>query len=157
MYDVKPNLLIGFHGCERRVRDSLLMNPNSYKISQKPFDWLGHGLYFWENNYDHALEWANYKKKRGAIDEPAVIGAVLYLGHCCDFLDKRYIMLLASYFNYMKQKYNQLGKELPQNKDLNHDIHKDKLLRNLDCAAIEYMHAEILDQVESDRARRPGI
>jgi hypothetical protein len=111
---------------------------------------LGHGLYFWENNYDRALEWANYKKKRGAIDEPAVIGAVLYLGHCCDFLDKRYIMLLASYFENMKLKYGQLGKELPQNKDLKHDIHKDKLLRNLDCAAIEYMHAKIMKQVKKD-------
>jgi hypothetical protein len=150
MYDLKPNLIIGFHGCERRVRDGLLMNPNSYKISQKPFDWLGHGLYFWENNYDRALEWANYKMKRGAIDEPAVIGAVLYLGHCCDFLDKRYIMLLTSYFENMKLKYSQLGKELPQNKDLKHDIHKDKLLRNLDCAAIEYMHAKILEQVKKD-------
>jgi hypothetical protein len=64
MYDVKSNLVIGFHGCERRVRDQLLMNPNDYKISQKPFDWLGHGLYFWENNYDRALEWATDKKRR---------------------------------------------------------------------------------------------
>src|SRR5579871_2976738 len=80
MYNVKPNLIIGFHGCERSVRDLLLMNPNDYKISQKPFDWLGHGLYFWENNYDRALEWATDKKQRGKIAEPAVIGAVLSLG-----------------------------------------------------------------------------
>ena len=24
MYDVKPNLIIGFHGCERHVRDALV-------------------------------------------------------------------------------------------------------------------------------------
>jgi len=30
MYDVKPNLIIGFHGCEREIRDALLMNPNEY-------------------------------------------------------------------------------------------------------------------------------
>ena len=29
MYDVKPNLIIGFHGCEVSVRDSLLMEPFS--------------------------------------------------------------------------------------------------------------------------------
>jgi hypothetical protein len=115
---------------------------------------LGHGLYFWENNYDRALDWANYKKNRGAIDEPAVIGAVLYLGHCCDFLDKRYIMLLASYFENMKLKYRLLGKELPQNKDVKHDIHKDRLLRNLDCAAIEYMHAKIMEQIKKDTATK---
>jgi hypothetical protein len=32
MYDVKPNLVIGFHGCDRSVRDSLLMNPKDYII-----------------------------------------------------------------------------------------------------------------------------
>jgi hypothetical protein len=65
MYDVKPNLIIGFHGCEADVRDALIQNPNDYKISQKPIDWLGHGLYFWEHNYDRALEWADEKKERG--------------------------------------------------------------------------------------------
>lgn len=152
MYDVKPNLLIGFHGCERSVRDKLLMNPNDYKISQKPFDWLGHGLYFWENNYDRALEWATEKKNRGGITEPAVIGAVLSLGYCCDFLEKRYIKLLAYYFNNMKSRYELLGQELPQNKDLKNDTHKDKILRYLDCTAIEFMHAKILNQVKNDMA-----
>ena len=54
------------------------MNPKDYKISQKPYDWLGHGLYFWENNYDRALDWATQKKHRGGIKEPAVVGAVLF-------------------------------------------------------------------------------
>ncbi len=150
MYDIKPNLIIGFHGCERRVRDELLMNPNNYKISQKPFDWLGHGLYFWENNYDRAMEWANEKKVRGSIKEPAVVGAVLSLGYCCDFLDKRYIKLLAYYFSIMRSRYELLGETLPKNKDLQHDIHKDRILRHLDCAAIEFMHANIFDHVKKD-------
>jgi hypothetical protein len=34
---------------------------------------------------------ATEKKKRGKIEEPAVIGAVLHLWYCCDFLDKRCI------------------------------------------------------------------
>ena len=154
MYDVKPNLIIGFHGCERHVRDALLLNPNDYKISQKPFDWLGHGFYFWENNYDRALQWAIEKKERGKIKEPAVIGAVLYLGHCCDFLDKRYIQHLAHYFNLMKARYKLMGKELPQNRDLKQDPHKNKILRNLDCAAIEFMHAEILNQIKIETAEK---
>lgn len=70
MYDVKPNLIIGFHGCDAAVRDTLLQNPNDYKISQKSFDWLGHGLYFWENNYDRALQWAHDKKRCGDIKNP---------------------------------------------------------------------------------------
>ncbi len=150
MYDVKPNLIIGFHGCEASVRDSLLQNLNEIKISQKPFDWLGHGLYFWENNYDRALQWANEKNARGAIKHPAVIGAVLYLGYCCDFLDKRYIALLTKYFAIMEDRYKKSGKELPTNVDLAHDPHRDKIMRHLDCAAIEFMHAEIFEQLQND-------
>jgi hypothetical protein len=112
MYDIKPNLIIGFHGCEASVRDELLNNPNEIKISRKPFDWLGHGMYFWENNYERALQWAQDKKSRGAIREPAVIGAVLYLGICCDFLDRKYIRLLTQSFAIMKERYNDSAKVL---------------------------------------------
>jgi hypothetical protein len=150
MYDVKPNLIIGFHGCEAAIRDSLLKNPDEIKISQKPFDWLGHGLYFWENNYERALLWAQQKKDRGAIKEPAVIGAVLYIGYCCDFLDSKYLQLLARSYAVMEENYRKSGKELPSNKDLANDPHKDKIMRHLDCATIEFMHAEIFDQIQQD-------
>lgn len=150
MYNIKPNLIIGFHGCEASVRGALLKNPNEIKISQKPFDWLGHGMYFWENNYERALLWAQEKKDRGSIKEPAVIGAVLYLGYCCDFLDRKYIQLLARSFAVMEDHYKKSGKELPSNKDLANDPHKDKIMRHLDCAAIEFIHAEIFDQIQKD-------
>jgi len=150
MYDIKPNLIIGFHGCEASVRDALLNNPNEIKISRKPFDWLGHGMYFWENNYERALQWAQDKQSRGAIKEPAVIGAVLYLGVCCDFLDRKYIQLLAKYFDNMKERYSKSGKVLPINKDLAKDMHKDRVLRHLDCAAIQFMHDRILVAVQHD-------
>lgn len=150
MYDIKPNLIIGFHGCEASVRDALLNNPNEIKISRKPFDWLGHGMYFWENNYERALQWAQDKKSRGAIKEPAVIGAVLYLGVCCDFLDRKYIRLLTQSFAIMKERYNDSAKVLPSNTDLPSDKHKDKIMRHLDCAVIEFMHGKIVDHVKQD-------
>ncbi len=49
MYDVRPNLIIGFHGCDADVAYSLLNTPDTVKISREPYDWLGHGMYFWEN------------------------------------------------------------------------------------------------------------
>ena len=42
------------------------------------------------------------------------------------------------------------GEQLPVNKDLTYDKHKDKLLRNLDCSTIEFMHEEILSQTQAD-------
>jgi hypothetical protein len=141
MYDVKPNLVIGFHGCERAIRDQLLNKPNEVIFSRQPYDWLGHGMYFWENNYTRALQWAEDKMKRGAIKIPAVIGAVIYLGYCCDFLDAKYIQRLKNYYKAMTEMYRASEKEMPQNKDLPHDKHKDKILRELDCAVIEFMHS----------------
>jgi hypothetical protein len=61
MCDIKPNLVIGFHGCERAIRDQLLIKPNEIIYSRQPYDWLGHGMYFWENNYTRALQWAEDK------------------------------------------------------------------------------------------------
>ena len=114
MYDQKSNLVIGFHGCEAAVRDELLLHPEKIRFNQKPFDWLGHGLYFWENNVDRPWQWALEKKDRGAITEPAVIGAVLRLGHCCDFLESRYIDLLSNYYLAMAESYCQQEKFLLQ-------------------------------------------
>lgn len=97
MYDVRANLVLGFHGCDASVRDRLLANPDDIVISKKKYDWLGNGMYFWENNQDRAQLWAEDKKRRGELQTPAVIGAVLFLGYCCDFLDNKYIQLLKIY------------------------------------------------------------
>jgi hypothetical protein len=102
MYDLRPNLIIGFHGCDLRVRDKLLNHPNEIVISQKPYDWLGHGMYFGENNYERAMQWAEDKKRRGAVETPAVIGAVLFLGYCCDLTDSKCIgNLTAAYARHI--------------------------------------------------------
>src|SRR5690242_16580824 len=150
MYDTRPNLTIGFHGCDKSAVETLLNNPDNIKISRKPYDWLGHGMYFWENNYERALQWAKDKKQRGAIKIPAVIGATLNLGYCCDFLDSKYIKLLSPYYELMTLAYKQSNKVLPRNRDLGNDNQKDKILRELDCSVIEFMHNEILKQVRSD-------
>ncbi|HEY8780200.1 MAG TPA: hypothetical protein VIM16_01185 [Mucilaginibacter sp.] len=56
MYDIRPNLVIGFHGCDKSVRDRLLINSKNIEKSEKPHDWLGHGMYFWENNLERAKQ-----------------------------------------------------------------------------------------------------
>jgi len=157
MYDIRPNLVIGFHGCDVSVRDRLLNNEIGIEKSEKPYDWLGHGLYFWENNLERAHEWAAEKQLRGEIKEAAVIGAVIHLGVCCDFLDSSYINLLEVYYNLMKFNYEALGKPLPQNKDAKRDIHRDKLLRELDCATIEFMHEQIFADYKKQISTNNGF
>jgi hypothetical protein len=152
MYDVRPNTIIGFHGCDLSVRDYLINNPNDIQIGRKPHDWLGHGMYFLENNYTRALEWAEQRAARGTIKTPAVLGAILQLGYCCDFLDSKYLNLLKHYHAVMTEEYDRIKTELPQNVDATGDKHRDKLIRILDCAVIEFMHSAILGIYEKDIA-----
>ena len=153
MYDVRPNLILGFHGCDEATCQSLLNFPDKIKISKEKHDWLGHGMYFWENNLERALDWAKDKKKRGEVEKPAVIGAILQLGYCCDFLDSRFIKMLKSHHELMADYYNALGEDLPLNKDLKQDTYKDKILRELDCTTIEFMHGQIDEQIMIDIAK----
>ncbi|GEM_PF-4962752 len=44
-------------------------------------------MYFLENNYDGAYEWANTKENADKMDEAVVTGAILDLSHCCDLMD----------------------------------------------------------------------
>jgi len=83
-----------------------------------------------------------------------VIGAVLHLGNCCDFLDSSYIDLIAVYYDLMKINYEALGKPLPQNKNVKRDSYKDKLLRELDCRTIEFMHEQIFADYQKQVAEK---
>ena len=76
MYTTRPNLLLGFHGCGKEEQGNLLESQSYFKKSKNSYDWLGHGMYFWENNQARAKNWAKLKEKSGSIKEPAVIGGV---------------------------------------------------------------------------------
>ena len=150
MYNDRPNLFLGFHGCDKSIRNQLVINPNSVKKSREIFDWLGHGFYVWENNYDRALKWAEDKKERGTLKNPSVVGVVYQLNHCLDFTDSTFIDIISTYYALMKTDFLTLEKELPKNKDLANDVFHDLILRELDCAVIEYMHQKVAEEIAND-------
>ncbi len=154
MYNIRPNLIIGFHGCDESVRDKLISAPNSIEPSEKPYDWLGHGFYVWENNFQRAFQWAKDKKKKGDIEKPSVVGVVFLLDNCLDFTDSEYIDAIENYYNLMQDEFNELGKSLPKNRDVDNDLHKNKLIRELDCAVIQYMHQKIEEAIKIDIATK---
>jgi hypothetical protein len=150
MYRKRPNLTIGFHGCDLPVRNDLVSNPDKVKKSQEKFDWLGNGFYVWENNFARALKWAEDKEKRGKIKTPSVVGVIYQLDYCLDFTDSESIELLPVYYELMKSDLLFANKKIPVNKDLPSDKHHDLIFRELDCAVIEYMHQKISEQIKSD-------
>jgi hypothetical protein len=142
--------MLGFHGCDEAVRDNLVQNPDDVKKSQEIFDWLGSGFYVWENNFDRALKWAEDKKERGKIKTPSVVGVVYQLDYCLDFTDSQFIDILPEYYESMAADLLLAGKRLPQNKDIPKDIYQDRILRELDCAVINYLHQKIDEQIKKD-------
>ena len=151
MYDFRANLILGFHGCDEETRDKLVNQPQEIHGSDKSHEWLGHGMYFWENNVERAWLWAHEKKARGELRTPSVVGAVLQLGHCCDLLDSKFIKVLKNHYQGMEKAFRDARIDLPKNIDIKTDPNKDKLLRILDCITIEFMHSEINIEIEKDR------
>lgn len=140
MYSKISNLVIAFHGCDASVFKKVIIDGKQLKDSVNNYDWLGHGQYFWENNYDRAFQWAQQQsKKGGSIKEPAVIGAVIDLGYCMNLTDSKYIALLKDTYLQMKNDFEILETEMPVNKNIGNN--NDLLLRQLDCAVIEYLHS----------------
>ena len=143
MYSRRSNLILGFHGCDEDDQTQLINNLKNFKNSQKNFDWLGHGMYFWENNDKRAIDWALSKQKAGNLNNPTSVGAVIDLGYCLDLMDSSGIETIKRYYNILKENTKIEGLSLPQN--INHPkvSGNDKTLRYLDCAVIELLHSEI--------------
>ncbi|MDP8221189.1 MAG: hypothetical protein P9X26_07575 [Candidatus Stygibacter frigidus] len=52
MYSCFPQIILGFHGCDKDLGEEVLKAEKSIlKNSQNTYDWLGSGIYFWENNH----------------------------------------------------------------------------------------------------------
>lgn len=139
MYSSLPSFVLGFHGCDEKVRNEVLSGKSHLNLSKNKYDWLGNGVYFWENNPNRALEYANDMKEypqryNTKVEKPAVIGAIIDLGQCLNFLDSKYIRLLKeAYKTYAKAC--EVGKtEMLQNKIMEAGV---PLKRDLDCIVVE--------------------
>lgn len=135
MYSKLPNLVIGFHGCDMSVFEQVVFQGKPLKKSQNEYDWLGNGIYFWEQNYQRAYEWATKSPK---IHNPAVIGAVIDLGYCLNLTDSASSERLRMGYRILKIRCEQANVELPQN--IPSEKVSDILKRNLDCAVIQQIH-----------------
>lgn len=142
MYAKLPNLVIAFHGCDEITCKKVLNDNEHIVASSNDYDWLGNGIYFWEQNLERAWQWANEKAAdpKSNIKNPAVIGAVLNLGNCLNLSDSRSIGTLKTQYEIFKTEMKIANKEMPVNRNVKDN--NDVLLRRLDCAVIESLHEE---------------
>lgn len=123
-----------------------LLNGDNFRRSENDYDWLGHGIYFWESNPRRGLDFAKELKKRGkAIGTPALVGAVIDLGFCLDLTTLSGLDQVKTAYDSFSQITSEAGVPMPENVG-----GSDLLLRKLDCAVLNTLH-----QLRSESDERP--
>ena len=142
--DRPGHLVVAYHGCDETVRDKLLDSGSEVvevKASKNPYDWLGDGAYFFEDDWMRALFFAQAACKhpalsKGEIRKPAVVGAAIRVHRWLDLgtSEGRSEYLLA--LKDLKDKGTTLQKNGPSPNQLG----KDDILRKLDRQVINHIH-----------------
>jgi len=134
LHSLNTAFVLGYHGCDQAVAEHLLSGED-FRPSSNDYDWLGHGIYFWEANPRRGLEFAEelLAKRRGRIMSPAVVGAIIDLGLCLDLTTSAGIAQVREAHRRLTEIHKIADLPIPRNKT-------DGLRRNLDCAVIEMFH-----------------
>lgn len=128
--------MFGYHSCDREVGLRMVSGKDHLRPSDNPWDWLGPGIYFWEDNPYRALTYAvdcagKKQKFSGEIKTPLVIGAIIEPGNCLNLIEPNSIDVIKDAYNGLKKQVQLAGGVMPSNKGAN---------RSLDCAVIKYLH-----------------
>jgi hypothetical protein len=156
VYEYQPSFVLGFHGCDRKVGEAILSGSESnLKRSEKTYDWLGHGIYFWEGNPSRAMQWAKERQADGKIKDPFVVGAIIDLRHCLDLFDHDGLAHVVAAHAELKVTMRAAGRKLLRNVGRT----PDKAGRQLDCAVVNYLHTyrERRGLVAYDSVRAPFL
>lgn len=142
MFESRPNLYVGYHGCSKTHGEEFLKRITIANLHQsvEDYEWLGKGFYVWENNYARAIDWRkrDYKKTK----KPFVVGVIYSLDECLDLTDSKYLKIVSGAYNSLVKTSKIAKKSLPKNLPIKPD---DTILgkRLLDCAVLEYLHKKM--------------
>ena len=140
MNPASTSFVLGYHGCAAGVADRVIRGRSTLVASANDYDWLGHGIYFWEYSALRAYEFASEVRmrphhRRQRVRKPAVVGAIIDLGYCLNMLDSRYIETVQQAYVALSKLYEAASEPLPAN--VGGD---DRLQRRLDCTVIEMLN-----------------
>ena len=132
----------GYHGTSRSRAEIIIAE--GFQPSMNGYDWLGTGVYFWQDASNHALYWA----QKIYPQEPAVIKSRIRLDRTClDLLDMANLDnpdFWSDSYNGFVRMCERTGKTLPaQNPNLPGK-------RHLDCAFCDYLVTVTAGDAETD-------
>jgi hypothetical protein len=114
--------VLGYHGTSRSGLEGILAN--GFIASANEYDWLGSGIYFFQDAPHRAEHWAHQMH-----DEPGVVRAEISLEGCLDLLDIAWFSFLNEAHDLYVARAKRLGLPLPRQTTGAH---------RLDCAVIDY-------------------
>ncbi|MDX8398631.1 MAG: hypothetical protein R8K20_00095, partial [Gallionellaceae bacterium] len=136
LYQLQPSFVLGFHGTEKTLVEKVISARTEHLAkSEGKYEWLGHGVYFWENDPQRGFEWAQDGNVKHKIQEPDVVGAIIDLGRCLDLTTRVGLEEVEIAHAMVRDSYSTAAKKLPVN--IGGD---DKFKRELDCQVIQAIH-----------------
>lgn len=123
----------GYHGTSAEVASLIIQQ--GFNVSANDYDWLGTGVYFFQDAPARAWEWA--KQQHPA--NPGVIRSLIRLENCIDLLDIQWFPIIREAYSVFVEEYSKTNRPLPKQNPERSKAHR------LDCAFFNYVVEEILN------------
>ena len=139
----KPLQVYGYHGTSQTKAESIL--DRGFRASDNDYDWLGTGIYFFQDAPLRAKQWAIEQHPQN----PAVICARIELDNCIDLFDVGWFPILKNVYDLFIEQYQTTSQPLPKQNPFRSKAHR------LDCAFFNFASKLISKQgqiVSSTRA-----
>jgi hypothetical protein len=146
-FDDYHRTVIGYHGTGLTAALRIVNRVEGFRSSERDYDWLGRGIYFWEYGPKQALNFARlrqrqYQKKKNktaeeqhrATEPLAVVASMIWLGFCMDLTEPENVEYLVDVFESYQAVMALDDAGLPKN---------GRKYRKLDCAVFEYAYKRI--------------
>ena len=118
--------IYGYHGTSQTQALSIIKH--GFRASDNDYDWLGTGIYFFQDAPTRAKQWAIEQYPAN----PAVIRAKIDLENCIDLLDINWVPPLKNIYNLFVEQYSRANLPLPTQNPSKSKAHR------LDCAFFNF-------------------
>jgi hypothetical protein len=136
----QPDLvMLGFHGTSADVGRQII-NEQRMIPSTHEYEWLGHGVYFWEDDPVRAWKWA---QDRFPGKDLTVVKARILRGTCLITANSAHGVLIKKAEAFLVDREAQEGRLLP----LNRGSRSDR-----DCAVLNFLYENLDTQIDTVRA-----
>ena len=98
-----------------------IIERDGFQLSRNAYDWLGDGVYFFQDGPLRAWQWAREQHE----DDAAVIGADIRLVDCMDMLDLSWVDVLRDAYDEIVSQLEEEGQAIPRQSAGAHPLDRD--------------------------------